>query len=491
MNKKKSIILLIIILLIIILLGAKIISNNNKNKTSVDDFASIRELIEYDGHKYIDMKKSSEESFEKDIFIEFNAPPIDSTGNTNKNLYEILIKHISAKMIGQNFRIIDEQKDITVRIKFENNEIKNYTINNDNKYWSKLEKSYQINTYSEERKTNFNINSEIITKAINSNWTYNSQTFGTKDSTFSNYDIFFEEGYKIRSINSQIYNIVFTKNYKDSIINQITTGTDLKHIEQILGEATFRSDINDIIGYKGEELYVFFKNDEISIYPVEKYDQNRSKRFGKIVSELNTSGDINTFLNRLTDLYPDYETYYKTENYVNLIYPLKGFEVIIGSTQNNGLTLYSNFIGQVTEDVSMEDIIKNKEMPVNVHGKLEKNLVLQAEEERVSRDETSRSPYINVAKAETDEYVVLEENNIYQFLSTNKDKIDSELAVLNLTNIISHGQNIFIYGVKDDGIYAYNAETMQLIKLLQGKGEFNIINIEDNRIYYDNSFIQL
>lgn len=491
MNKKKSIILLIIILLIAVLLVAKIIGSNNKNKTSVDDFASIRELVEYDGHKYIDMKKSSEEGYERDIFVEFNSPTIDSTGNTNQNLYEILIKHISAKMIGHNFRIIDEQKDITIRIEFENNEVKTYTINNDNKYWSKLEKSYQINAYSEERKTNFNINSEIITKAINSSWEYNSQTFGTKDSTFSNYDIFFEEGYKIRSINSKIYNIVFTKNYKNSIINQITTGTDLNQIEQILGEPTFRSDIDDIIGYKGEELYVFFENNEISIYPVEKYDLDRGKRFGNLVSELNTSGDINTFLNKLTDLYPDYETYYKTENYINLIYPLKGFEVIIGSTKNNGVTLYSNFIGQVTKNVSMTDIVANKEMPTNVHGKLEKNLVLQAEEGRVSRDETSRSPYINVAKAETDEYVVLEENNIYQFLSTNKNKIDSELVVLNLTNIINYGQNIFIYGVKDDGIYAYNAETMQLAKIFEGKGEFNIIKIEDNKIYYDNSYIQL
>lgn len=490
MNKKKSIIL-IIILLIIVLLGIKIIQNKNKSKTSVDDFSSIKELVEYDGHKFIDIKESSEENFEKDLFIEFNAPTIDSTGNTNQNLYEILIKHISAKMIGHNFRIIDEQKNIVVKIKFENNEIKTYTINDDDKYWSRLERSYQINAYSTEKITNFNINSEIITKAINDNWSYNSQRFGSKDSTFSNYDIFFEEGYKIRAINSKIYNIVFTKNYKDLVINQITIGTDLKRIEQVLGEPTFRSDIDDIIGYKGKDIYVFFEKDEISIYPVEEYDQNKGKRFGKIVSELNTTGDINTFLNNLTDLYPDYEAYYKTENYINLIYPLKGFEVIIGSTKNNGVTIYSNFLGQVTEDVSMTDIIKNKEMPTNVHGNLEKNLVFQSEEGRVSRDETSRNPYINVAKAETDEYVVLEENNVYQFLSTKKDKIDSELSVLNLTNIVNYGTNIFIYGIKDDGIYAYNAETMQLTKLFQGKGKFNIINIEGNRIYYDNSFIQL
>ena len=255
MNKKKLIILLIAVLIAILIL-ARLAISITKKKTSVDDFSTIKELVEYDGHKYISTKNSEENGFEKDIFIQFSNPPINDDGTTNQNSYEILIQHVGGKMLGRNFRIIDEDKDITIRIKFEEDKITTYTINNDVKYWKNLIAKYQTSAYSEEETTNFTINSEVIKNAISNNWKYTNINLGTKDSNLAGYDIYYDEGYKIRTINSKIYNIVFTKEYTGPIINQITTSTNIEEVERTLGKPTLTNDIENIIGYKSKDIYI-------------------------------------------------------------------------------------------------------------------------------------------------------------------------------------------------------------------------------------------
>lgn len=490
MSKKRSIILSIIFLLIVILISIRIAVINSKTKTSINDFSTIKELVEYDGHKYINTIKSEEEQFEKDIYIQFSKEPIEQNGNVNQNLYEILISHISGKMLGNNFRIIDTEKDITIRIKFDKDKVSTYTINNDYKYWKNLKETYQINSYNVQTITNFTINSSVLKTVINNNWNYNIN-LGSKDSNLGSYDIYYDEGYKIRTINSKIYNIVFTKKYTNEIINQITTSTNINEVKQILGQPTMQNNVGDIIGYKQNDIYIFFGNNEISVYPVEKYNQTKNYNFAKLVTELNKTGDVNTFLNRLTDLYPDYETYYRNNSYVNIVYPLKGFEVKIGMQQGNGITIYNNYQGKVTEEVSIQDIIQNKKTPTNIYTKFNTNLVFNVEETRILKDIEIRNPNDNAEKIQTDEYIVLQEENIYKFISKDKTKIDSELEIKNFTSIVNYGQNIFIYGVKNEGIYVYNAENKQLTKIIEGQENFNVISLENNILYYDNKFVQI
>ena len=88
MNKKRNLIILAIILVLAIIVISRIVININKPKTSIDDFSSVKEIIEYDGHKYISMQNSTEEGFEKDIYITFSKPTLNDDGTNNKNLYE-------------------------------------------------------------------------------------------------------------------------------------------------------------------------------------------------------------------------------------------------------------------------------------------------------------------------------------------------------------------------------------------------------------------
>ena len=344
MKKVVKFTIIFLILIFIILIIQRIIAYKIMPKTSVDDFATIKDLIEFDGHQYIDMKNSTDSNCKKDIYLKFSKPTINEDGTTNKNLYEILISHVAAKLKNQKFRLLDEEKDLVIVVNSKEDGTASYTINNEKDYWESIYSKYQIENIEDDKISNLTVVSQILSNIINNNWIYNKVNLGTKESSIDNYEIYFDEGYKVRKIGSEIYNIIFTKNYKSQVIENIITSTKMETIESILGKPTFKNDDYNIIGYKSNDIYIFFNENEISVYPIEKYNEEDSKKFGTIVSELNKTGDIETFLNKLTDLYPNYELYYRNNNYTNIIYPLKGFEVTLGVSYNNGITIYSNSV---------------------------------------------------------------------------------------------------------------------------------------------------
>ena len=51
--------------------------------------------------------------------------------------------------------------------------------------------------------------------------------------------------------------------------------------------------------------------------------------------------------------------------------------------------------------------------------------------------------------------------------------------------MVSYNQTTFVYGVTNDGIYVYNAESMTSSKIAEGQGNFNIDKIENNTISID------
>ena len=225
------------------------------------------------------------------------------------------------------------------------------------------------------------------------------------------------------------------------------------------------------------------------MYHLDEYNEEDSKEFGTLVTELNKTGDMNTFLNKLTDLYPYYASNLSDGNYINIKYPLQGFEVTFGTTNNNGITLYSNFKGYITEDLTIDDVKTKKIIPANVYTNLETNLVYNVECNRIDEDLYNRNPYSQAYFIQTEEYTVSRNGENYNFYSRDGGKIDSSLIIKNLTSMINYGENEFVYGVSNDGIYIYNAETLELIKIVEGNGDFNIQSINNRTIYYDNTSV--
>ena len=77
------------------------------------------------------------------------------------------------------------------------------------------------------------------------------------------------------------------------------------------------------------------------------------------------------------------------------------------------------------------------------------------------------------------------------FIQEIKKLGDFEIRVINQTGIYAVTENLFAYGIKNDGIYVINADTMQTNKIVESKGECVINKIENNIIFYDDASIQI
>ena len=500
MKKKKKLIIIIIIIISLLVLGNlfSYLINKNKKYNSIDDFDTIKELVEYYGCKYKSTKNSNEDGYEKDIYLLFMKDPIDEDGNTNKNLYENLIKLISIKMLS-NYKIIDEDRNLTVRVNVNEDKTINYTINNMNNYFENLRSLYTLNNSKEENISQVNIVSKELLAMIDSNWIKRNINLGQKTSNYENYDIYWNDGYKIRTINNKIYNIVFIKNYQGEVLQGITVGMTNDEVRSVLGTPTYEdySEI-EVIGYKLKNIYVFFADGEISVYRIDEYNEEENKKFASLMTKLFKDKDYNNFLSNLTELYPDYSIYTQEPDYINIKYPLRGFEITFGKNKKNGILIYNNFTGNITEDKSIDDIKNNKTLPANTYLNLERNLVFDDELSRANGDLFNREPLeldtLEEGKfAQSDEYTVYFNNvyNIYTFYSIYKNNPDFEIRVKNATGIYKLTNNLFVYGEANDGIYVIDAYKMQNTKIIDADGKCIINKIENNNIYYDDKMVQV
>lgn len=502
MNKKKKIIIItsiIIILIIAFIIGYSYLVNKNKTYSSVDDFESIKELVNYYNCEYKGMKNSKEENYTKDIYIIFSEDPITEDGETNKMFYENLISLISAKMEKKDYRIIDENKQLTIRVRFDEEGRVGYTINGYRNYFENLKSLYNINNEKIDNITQINIVSKELQNIIDNNWIRRNSNLGNKTSSCENYDIYWSDGYKIRTINNKIYNIIFLNKYQGEVLQGITTNMPTDEIIKVLGEPTYENELEvQVIGYKLNNLYVFFTNGEISVYRSDEYNEEDNKKFASLMTKLNKDKDYNNFLTELTNLYPDYSSYEQEKSNIKITYPLRGFEINFGQNVNNGITIYNNYKGYITEDISIDDIKNNKQLPANSYLNLERNIVFDEELDRAFFNFYNRNPFdeTDLTKgnfAQSSEYTVYY-NNIYSqytFFSVNEDKPDFEIRVQNATGIYNLTDNLFVYGVTNDGIYMIDTNTSNISKIINDTGNCIIDKVEDNIIYYDNTSIPI
>ena len=201
-----------------------------------------------------------------------------------------------------------------------------------------------------------------------------------------------------------------------------------EEIIQVLGVPTYKDENNYLIGYKNQTLYVFFCDGEISVY---RNEQNYEiEEFENLIKEYNETKDYNTFVNKLTDLWPDYDSFTKTNNRVSLRYTLKGITIDFNVITNNGITLYKNSNQALLED------IKNGEMiPASIYTELDNDLIFIEETNMRQMDMTTRNPPSNKNNLNSEKYVVgyRQVNNggleDVAFYSRDKENIDIELKM--------------------------------------------------------------
>lgn len=353
--KKKSIIVISIIIIFLLAIAISIKSiKQEKTKNT------LKKIAEYYECEFVKEKNANEKGYSKKIFWIYDVPPVDADdGIQYKEQYETVLKAIAAQ-IKDNFILIDNKHSIEIRVKYnpENNKI-SYLINNDNNFFQNEANKQIAKLQKEKPTTTINIISTELQHTIENEWSRKKteKDYGNKIKYENSYDVY-SSGIKVKTINSKIYNLIFLKEHQGNVFENITTGMDNASIRNILGQPTYENtEANLLIGYKTKDFYVFFSNGQISIYPVENFDENKNNQFAEIVSEyINNTNIYKETLQKVTQLYPDYSEYIQNEDSIDLKYPLKGFEIKMGKGERTGIYIYENYKGKISPNITKEDL---------------------------------------------------------------------------------------------------------------------------------------
>lgn len=493
MKKKKSIlskkekliifVIPVIALLIIILITmsfTKKVSKENKNSENDlnQELTTVKQVVEYLEGKYISMSDSSEDGYDLDIFVEFRYNLYE--GDESKEIYfKNFYEKIASVTERKSFRIIDNNKGITIEVKSTTNGISEVKINGEKDYYRIENSKRSAKNKIVAQMVDLSIDSEELSKLISVNWKTSNVDLGSKEGTYYKYDIYFDEGYEIRTIKGKVYNIVFTDKYKGKVVGGYKVGTSLEKIKSDLG-TTYTE--RQIIGYKTENFYIWFSEDEISIYPYYKTDYTE---FEELAKEFNEKKDANKFMDKITDIWQDYDLYEHKQNYVKIRYANKGvcFEYSVANPA--GVTIYENYRGNLKNEI---DNYKK------LFYRFDKNLTGEAElarrETKVFYDDkdVEGDPIHHSRKfdllmtANGDNYINIKiKSSDGSFPNNEFDE------TLEINSYVWADDTHFIYSIYEDGIYIYDAENRTTEKLLSGKEEFKITDYDRNTniIKYD------
>lgn len=473
-------------------------TNNNPNYTVNDEtkFSSVKSIVEYYGCKYKKEKTSSKDGFLVDIYLEFKYE-LYNNEESNEKFYNNIIEDIAYFLDYNSFRLIDTSKNEKIEIEVfgKKERIDKIIINGIEDYFIYMDSQISLKKYKEIKISDISINSEELSNCIQNNWDANSD-FGTRESIFQSYNIYFDEGIKVRSVGNMIYNVVFTEKYEKEVVNSFTVGTKSDIIVSRMGTPTFKNDDGSIIGYKSDDVYVFFENNQISIYR-NIAEKGFDKFFILVDKFLNNEYSLREFMNELTYLWPDYEEYMYGEETVFLSYPNKGIDIKINYENMDGIILYNN-IG-ISPEIA-NSYLEHTEFV----GQLQVDNVFNAEKRRVDKernwDKNCKEYKENYEKDDSrnrgtiyDYYMKMDSNdrimNVY-FISNDLQFFNCELNDF-IDTYIWINEYCFVYSNSKKGIYYYDLKNQKRGQILQGDEEFKINSYENGILKYDNKELPL
>lgn len=374
------IILLVIFIVLLMVIGSrKMNSQNTPVYSTIEEMPNVETLINQMYGKYIKMEDSQNEKYYKDIYVDLKYGLYEGE-ESKKNFYNSLITTVAQKMNYDNVRIIDEDKQIELRIVCdkENGQLIGSYINGDTNFYGHYESQKTLANYQKMKITELNIESVEINTLIQNGWDKNKLTIGEPENQVNEYIEYADFGINIYEIDEKVFNLIFDDRYEGTVINGTKVGDTFDTIISKLGTPTFGSADDLYIGYKGTDLYVFFNENQISIYPVEK----EVKSISELIEKYEKDSSIKKLVSGATDIWENYEEYYYNEYVVNLSYPLEGIKFQFGVTENHGIIIYNNFIGEIIENYTQEELSKMEiEIPSYVYF-VEEDSVDEYERER-------------------------------------------------------------------------------------------------------------
>lgn len=492
-----AIILIFIVAVTIVLLNQ---DNTNKNINIHTGFQSIEEILKHYDCEYKNETYNEKREYPTEINLVFKCDLYENE-ESNEKFYNNLIQDIAKFLNYTNFKMLDTTREITVEVICAEGKIQIIKINGMVDYFIYMDSQLAVTKYKEIETTNLIPEAPTLQELINTSWA-SSINMGTRESIFQNYNICFDEGIEYRKIGSNIYNVIYTKKYTGPVINGLQVGMELRNIERSLGKAPFKDEELNVVGYKGKDMYVFFTEDEISIYRNIEYDNtdfwNLCERF------LNDDLDFKNFMNELTYLWKDYSEYTYDSDYMFISYPNRGIDVKLNYEEISGIVIYNNF----SEDLNTtKQYLQHTEFV----SRLQLDNVFEAEKRRIQKEnlqektceEFKQELKDNLKEGETlmqktsylyDYYMEKDEYGYTiatYFISRDGNNVNRELNEPIDTYLWANDYYL-IYSIPAQGIYLYDVINGVKIAITEEGENFKINSYENNILKFgDKDEIQL
>lgn len=365
--KEKKIFKYILIILSIILVIALVRQLLKENiGININELSST---LEKTGTKFLKAESGKEKEYRVDIYLKFGQQPVENE-TSNKEYFEYLMTLINPILKKKSFRLIDKDKDMIIRGKFNANGIIKYIVNNDVNYFANIASLDNIgNLPKESDLINPVIKSPELIDLLNNDWNRNtSKTIGKITRSVKNVDYYDNNGYSIKMIDGKVAAIIFNKSYNKEVFEGIYPGmpsNDFKYNNIYTGNE------GALQGFEATMYTVYYHNNEIFVTRKKAYDANKNKEFERIVNNLLKNKDYNQFYKKVIEIYPDFYIKRIKSDSIYISFPLEGFEIKYNyqsptiEEKETGIYIYSNYKGKVYLNKTLQDIIKENRIQTN------------------------------------------------------------------------------------------------------------------------------
>ena len=135
---------------------------------------------------------------------------------SNESYFNNISKSLAYFLNYRNFEMIDETKNIDIKIYCKKPNITEIVINDDPNYYLNQETNINRGKQNPEE-TRFTIQAPELQALIDGDWDESKVDWGTRESTCDKYQIYFDEGIKYKVVARKVYNVIFTEKYQGQV----------------------------------------------------------------------------------------------------------------------------------------------------------------------------------------------------------------------------------------------------------------------------------
>ena len=349
MNGSQKIISIILICLVIVLITLVYINSLdivedetvNQVETVVKEKETLSEILAKYDVEYI--KRDANK-----IYVTFNFQLYNEDGSSNELKLNNLLNELT-NYFKSTYYIINEKNGIDIKVFYSQNVGAEIFINNKKDFFEETDGKtyYDVNNIKNTLLTNVYVVEDALSYITMKSLRYSDlvdrigEPIGTDEEGY----LLFDDGdirvSKYENAN-MVRNMIYSGKYLNSFVSKITEGYSLKKVVEVYGEPAFGSIDEGYVGYRTTEFYLFFYEDEISVYG---YGYTSNIQFEKILQEYTLDYDIEKLSSTIRAMWRGYHKYeMDVENKkLYLTYPSRGVEIKIDSMDVTGITFYSNY----------------------------------------------------------------------------------------------------------------------------------------------------